>query len=373
MAMQNYYREFFGQQNYKPWSNSGSDSSESRVISQVQVLSGVITSRGNGVLPTNQEFHKNEVNYWKGSVEQIGSGLADGFYSYVRGVLDYSPGAVPSSTFSITARNEASDDMYSQLRGQLDLSVDLAQAGQARSMVTKSIRGLRDLSSTIRRIKRALRRGDTRAVSNLWLEFTYGWKPLANSIYQTGVQLMAPSKPSFARIKGKGKVVIRIHEEGPSPEFPQVTETRHWVISQRCLVQCDFSFSDSALDTLAGFTSLNPVSIRWELVPYSFVVDWIVDIGGYLRNLENALLYSSNFVRGFFTDQYLITGGKQTYGSYRPTGSVFVNVNMNMSARKSGKRRIPLTAILMPTPPQIDLRLGTTRLFSAAALLRQQL
>ena len=53
---------------------------------------------------------------------------------------------------------------------------------------------------------------------------------------------------------------------------------------------------------VSTYTSMNPASIKWELVPYSFVVDWFYDIGSYLRGCETSTIYSSVFKAGWTSE-----------------------------------------------------------------------
>jgi hypothetical protein len=41
----------------------------------------------------------------------------------------------------------------------------------------------------------------------------------------------------------------------------------------QCRITGFWALTTGGLNSVAGYTSLNPVSIAWELVPYSFVAD----------------------------------------------------------------------------------------------------
>jgi hypothetical protein len=52
------------------------------------------------------------------------------------------------------------------------------------------------------------------------------------------------------------------------------------------------------LDFLASrFGSVGPASFLWERIPFSFVVDWFVDLSGVLNYLDNALTGNTKKVK----------------------------------------------------------------------------
>jgi len=70
---------------------------------------------------------------------------------------------------------------------------------------------------------------------------------------------------------------------------------------------------------------VNPAAILWELVPYSFVVDWIVPIGQFLENISAGVGlrflsgYRTEWTKSAFTHRYVastenfVRGTKQSY------------------------------------------------------------
>ena len=126
---------------------------------------------------------------------------------------------------------------------------------------------------------------------------------------------------------------------------------------------------------MARWTSLNPVSIAWELTPYSFVVDWFYDLGGYLRNLETGLLYNTRFKSGYKSELYLWESDE-----IAPMGGTHAvgDNSWRIQACKQRTRRVQfyrtkLTSYPLPHLPRLDAKLGSSRLLSAASLLTQKL
>ena len=55
------------------------------------------------------------------------------------------------------------------------------------------------------------------------------------------------------------------------------------IVDVRAHVQATVRLGMSTVGTLEQFGVLNPASVAWELTPFSFVVDWFVNIGSFLR------------------------------------------------------------------------------------------
>lgn len=281
-------------------------------------------------------------------------------------------GAVPvvDRDFDVSTYNNALGQLYDQIRGTLDLSIDLAESHQAKSMIAKTARGMTNLALTFRK----MRRSNPRDWGNLWLEFTYGWRPLAQSIYGTAHKLLLePMGPLSMTAIGKSKTRQRSRSTSGTGSCGGGTRvTLQTDDEYRCRIVAQFKFQQSAIDSFAGFSSLNPVSIAWELTPYSFVVDWFVDLSGYLRNFETAMLYRTNFKQGYISEGWKSTvyGVRSYYCSQ--SGSVSYESSSGLSW-KVGFRRSILGSIPFPRAPRFDPKLGTSRLTSAAALLGQLL
>jgi len=54
-----------------------------------------------------------------------------------------------------------------------------------------------------------------------------------------------------------------------------------------------YTISDPALKQLAQIGITNPINLAWELIPYSFVIDWLIPVGKFLESLD-ALVGVSN-------------------------------------------------------------------------------
>jgi hypothetical protein len=273
--------------------------------------------------------------------------------------------------------NEAIADMYEQLRSGdvgsgLDLSIDTLQARQVAKMTADVIKidkyrkqiGLND------RYYKALARGNTRALAELWLEFQYGWKPLVQSIYGTFDALMHRQLTTLGTFTGRARqktVSMNNYKDGFWPGSREVVVTRE---SYRCKVVCLFAIENNLAQRLSGYTSLNPASILWEMTRFSFVVDWVYDVGGYLKNLESGVLFRKGFKGGYVVYGYNVENSGQLYGYGGTVATSLHSGSGTAYNHDRWKRRSKLDLYPLPYPPQFKLQLGLQRLMSAASLLR---
>jgi len=266
----------------------------------------------------------------------------------------------PSETL---LRSRALDKLNEKIRGNMNLSVDIAEAGQTLKMLKVADR-VHDFTD---KFYKSMRRwGKTKALSDLWLQYTYGVKPLLGSIYDAADESLRLVINRTQKFKGRATDTI------VDPQFRFDTVFGTQLVKGKGLFKNSWTIGVEMYMTdfdLARWSTLNPVTIAWELVPYSFVVDWFYDVGGYLQNLDTQTMYQNRFRSGyethlqawnlsfdhnpFFADGYVS----------RTTGS----------ANGIWLDRAVLGVYPSPSFPSFKADLGSSRLLSAAALLAQQL
>jgi hypothetical protein len=279
-------------------------------------------------------------------------------------VLDYNKSYEKALEKLNSGWTDAKGENHDGVRGNLDVSIDLAEAHKTRQMLKVSDRVV-DYTRTF--FKRKF--GVARAMSNAWLEYTYGVKPLLSTLFGAADESLRTVINRLQRYQARGTVYVT-----PNVAIP-------WWYGTDYLEQKDMRNLKVKLSTTLGvqiytdqwdparWSTLNPIGIAWELTPYSFVFDWFLNVGGYLRNMETYLQYANKFKAGYRSDLAVFSGDinyRYLYVNY-PTGTQF----------KTGKfegirfKRTILSAYPAPYLPQFQVDLGSSRLLSAAALLGQ--
>jgi hypothetical protein len=331
-----------------------------------------ISNKGDFFIPTPWNYTVHREDYIEGAQKkfQVSPPV---MISSTEGNLG-APIPVPTWDARDSMYNLALNRLNDKVRGNLDLSVALAEAGTTTRMIKNTLKLLRHA----RKLKPPGGFGSTRDVANGYLQFKYGWKPLLSDIFGVADESIRIVQNKIQRISAGSKV----RESGPvtvvyssingSPNVPAMRMRAESSFSG-CRIGVILQIPPSAF-RLDRWMSMNPISIGWELIPYSFVVDWVYDIGSYLRNMETALLYNTVFYSGYVTEirrveaEDFVANYDQVVNGVRHT---IPEAKGKLLHIEFFRRR--LSAYPLPRKPTIDVSLSSSQLFSAAALLRQLL
>lgn len=221
----------------------------------------------------------------------------------------------------------------------------------------------------IKRFNKSYGRDPRHAAANFWLELQYGWKPLLMDVRSAAETLaQALNRPEdrlisiSTSVSRSGSDSIRNYQY---EIFPDRRGRLSLDFKQTYRVVATFQ-PDSAIQALQSAELLNPATIVWELVPYSFVVDWFIPIGDTLSVLDadvgKTLIRGSQSVR------------VQEFSSLTNTFSDFSNIGQTgqVSWTTSYKKRETLAGFPAVPFPSFKPNLGLNRMFSGLALLSNQ-
>lgn len=293
-------------------------------------------------------------------------------YYYPYGTSQRGPGAggfASSPVPTVTATDPYNDTLsrlYDQIRGGMDLSIDLAEYKQTTRMIGGAANQILGIARGLKSIG-----GITKAASDTWLQWQYGVRPLMGTIHDlTSHQIKLTLAPKRFKARSQNRNSQTTTGEGVGG-ISLVNGSQTQDIVSRVQIIASFSVSDAERFALSTYTSLNPLSIAWELTPYSFVADWFVNVGGYLRMAETALFCGLQCHGGSLTRTTLATSRSVAQGYVRGRGTeVYYDCNATTEIR-SLNRSVLSASMPMPQIPSFDVKLGSQRLLSAAALLRQ--
>jgi hypothetical protein len=115
-----------------------------------------------------------------------------------------------------------------------------------------------------------------------WLQLKYGWMPLVSDAREAAIALAAiTNRPAKFAVNASRSAFVGLVS---SNSIRSVTVT----VMQRKRYKYYLTEDYSPMSGL-GFT--DPLPVAWELIPYSFVVDWFLPVGSYLegRAIANRL------------------------------------------------------------------------------------
>lgn len=227
------------------------------------------------------------------------------------------------------------------------------------SGVYKALSGSRSLP---RDWKANFSRHATSVAAENWLAFNYGVKPLISDI--------KGSIAEYYKVRGVRPIIRSVSMGLPgksysdfsygSAQSSQGTARTDWAqISQSGHLVCYAEFNDDAgrWDATAARLGLtNPAELLWELIPFSFVVDWFLQVGDFLHAAQTI----KGLKRvGVHVSSRLITSGYRQHGGL---SSFKIEVS-----RRRFYSSLPTPALSWGTGAS-----SASRAFSGLALLRVQ-
>jgi hypothetical protein len=205
-------------------------------------------------------------------------------------------------------------------------------------------------------------------MSKSWLELQYGWKPLLNDVYGSA-ELIAQKNIREVIDKATAQASRKF-------EDVQVLKPRNWTVTTRRVTEYTIKYgvyySTSELQhTLAQVGLTNPALIAWELLPWSFVIDWFIPIGNFIGSWDATI--GLDFYKGYktvFVRQYYVSSAKATYvGSYPETE--FWRGTAETSGKLVTVKRTVLTSFPMSGLPSFKNPISFDHVANAMALLTQ--
>lgn len=203
-----------------------------------------------------------------------------------------------------------------QLGIEGNIAQDFAQFDQTTRLIGTTMRRLTGSITALRRgnfslAVRSLTSGDnaaallkrlspSKSLARNWLELQYGWKPLlqdCQGVMQSLASYLIKDRDTVRSVRGSAMVGEEVHRTFPttwtSDGYGHEYSTTAHTFKYGLRYKIDFP-SISFLQQL-GFT--NPLNLAWEVLPYSFVVDWFLPIGPYLECLT--AFHGITFIDGY--------------------------------------------------------------------------
>jgi hypothetical protein len=276
-------------------------------------------------------------------------------------------------------RNRAIIQALTNLKDQ---KVNLGQAFTERRMTANL------LTSSVNRIARSvelLRRrklkeawkvlgGDPRQLPGSWLEYQYGWRPLMSDLYGS-CEALADSQHRLhdwvVTVKGVAREKVVKQTFYPADGTPGAgwLDTVH---KQGVFVRLDYHPGNAFKQALTSLGFTNPLQLMWEAVPYSFVVDWFLQVGDYLNVLDAA--HGMQFKSGSRSERREVVARFKGGGATWASGNYKILADQYASRKRLVKLdRIKYDASPLPSLPTLGTGLNLTRFANGVSLLSQAL
>lgn len=134
-----------------------------------------------------------------------------------------------------------------------------------------------------------------KSIPSSWLEVQYGWNPLMQDI-QGSCDLLQSRDFNGQSYRVDVKASVKERDTYLWEKRTDVTADMGFTIkAQRqnvAKVHLTYVLENPFAHTLAQSGLLNPAALAWELLPYSFVIDWFAPVGDWLNTLDASVGYS---------------------------------------------------------------------------------
>lgn len=328
------------------------------------VLTDIVTVPADGINPGNH-LDATDWQYTVDVSQQLVGVRNDWFdaahtipYYTTTGLLGGGPNVLAAWNSSVLY-NRALNRLNDKVRNTADWSETIAEASQLKRMANLAASAVDLAKSGKSKVAKA---------AGAYLSLKLGWQPLMQTIFDTADAIIGSNlRQGLICVRGGATERVNTASRVAAP-VGYSTKVWNQTIEGKQGVRFEIWMQGKVGNSLSDFTTLNPVLLGWNLVPYSFVVDWFYDIGGYLENIELALLYDAQMVSGSVTyldGRYL---KEVAIPHWIPGLDAFVSQG-EMRRKYVYFKRQRLTSWPLPRKPHFKVDLGSGQLLTAAALL----
>jgi hypothetical protein len=341
--------------------------------------------------PSPYRFTMENLVYATGTAEAYSS-LDGSFIAKVSGnVAPFVDGY--GSAFNEACSNEMakSDELglrsRSNVAARLKLKDTDINLGVAFGERKQTARLLGDTATRIAKSFRYLRRGQPRRamdelgissrkreprgnnVPSKWLEMQYGWKPLLSDVYGAATALSKQPKSDWRVTAKATRSKEDNYEFKTVPNWGWIAHTSRAKVKQSVFTRIDALPANEAAISLTALGVTNPLLVAWELVPFSFVVDWCLPVGDWLDSLDALLGYET----ASYSQSYRVTGDWVVTGQSGKRVDADEQIFTNWKATKRLvylDRQVSLD-VPLPTFPRIKDPRSLGHMANGLALLTQ--
>lgn len=201
-------------------------------------------------------------------------------------------------------RNKSYDKLKGKMYDSAQMAVNLLEGRQSLAMIANRAGQLIRFGSRLRKLDfagaaRELRlavvpRGVSvkKSFANNWLEFHFGWSPLIKDIGTAVDILQSPLKNQWVRASSstRGTTINLqapqdLHRSGAFNDWSDVVFYERLTITKALAAQgCSVAVSNPNLFLANQLGFVNPFTVIWELIPFSFVWDWFINVEQFLSS-----------------------------------------------------------------------------------------
>lgn len=194
-----------------------------------------------------------------------------------------------AQSMKVSDGNSTFQTAYSRVQeGEAEALTMLAESNKTFSYIANR---LRNMGEILVKAKRAVTKLDTKAAADLWLEARYAIRPI---IYDVEGVVNAINKDSLSVVQ-TFRASDTEHSSSTETYTAAIDNTAYKVDVDYQLLERHNAgvYTRLRLDMpkIHTFGLTNFAQTAWELVPFSFIIDWFVNISGFLASVNPSPIY----------------------------------------------------------------------------------
>lgn len=297
-------------------------------------------------------------------------------YAEFYGHIPFSAGVAtaPTSDQKSVVEDRAKRKILERLDSVLssvELGQDLGEYKETVHGVTKPLKSLRDLTlgyfDALTNLRRSFKHpspGALKALADTYLEWTFGWKPLALDIADAIVGLQNRSRFRFTPIEASAVGDYSASSSSPTQyagdpfALQQIwTSTkiqRSYSTRYKGMVRVDLESGTLPVRDVLQLDLPHFIPTVWDLIPYSFVVDYFTNVGDIIRSYcarTNSIAWCVKTTRTTYTTT--VSYWSKTNPSNPPSADV-IELACRDDSQNSIAQRVDFTRA--PVNPSVELR-----------------
>lgn len=289
--------------------------------------------------------------------------------------LVYDPRSQPALGIIEQCHNTAYSRFVNSLGENAGLALNYAQRKQGIDMIAKRAIQLKTavihlrkfefskagnvLGISRRRLREANLRKEAKSFADNFLEIHFGWSPAVRDIGSV-MHILTQGVPP---VRARGSCRIKNKYVQLPSGYSYKTITRSLDCFQK--LGADISVDNPNLWLANQMGLLNPLSVAWDAVPFSFVVDWFVNVNEVLSSFSD--LWGLNIVNPYCTTFVRSSVNSIDDPGYGASYIQFINGEVTSFSRQTSLGGGPTLKVRRPW--QLSVTRGTT----AISLLIQKM
>lgn len=200
-------------------------------------------------------------------------------------------------------------------------------------------------------------------LANAWLEYRYGWRTLAYDILELNQVLSDDWKRKrFTERAGTRSTTTSVttYDVNPGAAIATMQRTENVSVGLRASVTADYS---------PDKFSFNPLVTGWEIIPYSFVIDWLVNIGRALSvasfvSTVEAYTASTGYIIENHIEWEIVSYEFDPQHAVHTSGTLSYRADYDVTLKVRSPAQIPIS-------PYFRLNLDISKIADILALIKQ--